>query len=86
MNWNSKPAWIYTINTNKTDETMTNNYHLKLIIKGLKKAIKNADAQRIKQLYDEAKMIDLDKVSHNIFSEYDDLVDQANDIVMEAAA
>lgn len=65
---------------------MTNNYHLQLIIKGLKKAIKKEDAERIQQLYDEAKMIDLEKVSHNLFSEYDRLVDQGNDIIMEKAA
>ena len=65
---------------------MTNNYHIQLIIKGLKKAIKNEDTQRIQELYDEANMIDLEKVSHNLFSEYDRLVDRGNDIIMEKAA
>ncbi|WP_020403781.1 hypothetical protein [Gracilimonas tropica] len=71
---------------NKTDETMTNTYHLQLIIKALKEAIENEDKAEISRLYDEAKTIDLDKVSYSTFEEYDALVDQANDILMQEAA
>ncbi len=65
---------------------MTNTYHLQLIIKALKEAIENEDKAEISRLYDEAKTIDLDKVSYSTFEEYDALVDQANDILMQEAA
>ncbi|MEX1120904.1 MAG: hypothetical protein WED82_02135 [Balneolales bacterium] len=64
---------------------MTTNYQLQLINKALKKAIEREDKATIQRLYDEAKTLDLEEVSYGIFTEYDNLVDQANDILMETA-
>ncbi len=65
---------------------MTTNYHLKLIIKALKGAIAIKNVAVIEDLFEEAKQIDLEAVSDSLFCEYDQLVDQANDLLLEAAA
>jgi hypothetical protein len=65
---------------------MTNTYHLKLLIKTLKGAIKIKNTAIIHDVFEEAKQIDLEAVSNALFCEYDQLVDQANELLMEAAA
>lgn len=65
---------------------MTNTYHLQLIIKALKGAIEIKNVAVIEDLFEEVKQIDLEAVSDSLFSEYDQLVDQANELLLEAAA
>lgn len=62
---------------------MTTNYHLQLINKELRKAIKRRDRQQIRQLINEAENLDLQKVSDGIFSKFEDLWNKANTITAE---
>ena len=61
---------------------MNNELQAKQIISELKAAIKKKDKAQIVSLFDTAELIDWHDVHDSVFTTYDDLVDQANDILL----
>lgn len=61
---------------------MNNEGQAKMIIQELKTAIADKDKQQIVSLFDKAELIDWHNVHDSVFSRYDYLVDQANDILL----
>jgi hypothetical protein len=52
------------------------------LIVRLKDALKRKDTEALKKLYEKAKAIDWDDVSDYLFNEYDNLVDKANELIL----
>ena len=52
------------------------------IVNQLEVAVKEKDSKKVKEIYDKANMIDWDNVSDSLFGRYDDLIDEANYLLM----
>lgn len=61
---------------------MDNTGQARQLIKELKDAVKLENKWDIAAVFEKAKLIDWHAVHDSIFSQYDDLVDQANDILL----
>ncbi|QSS96614.1 hypothetical protein [Psychroflexus sp. ALD_RP9] len=61
---------------------MNNESQAKMLIRKLKDAIKNEQKERITALFDVAELIDWHEVHDSVFTQYDALLDPANEVLL----
>lgn len=60
---------------------MNNNQQATQIIKDLKLAIENGEKQEILNIYDRAELVEWENVHDSTFHRYNELIDEANNIL-----